>query len=49
MKKSTEKSLKLQIKSVFEFSAADTGINNFSDPPTVTVLTITTVAGPKQL
>jgi hypothetical protein len=49
MKKSIEKSLTLVIKPVFEFSSADTGINNFSDPPTVTVLTITTVAGPNQL
>lgn len=43
MKKSISKSLKLEIKPVFEFSAADDNRQNLSDPVTVTVLTITTV------
>lgn len=43
MKKSTLKALKLEIKPVFEFSAADNRRQDLSDPVTVTVMTITTV------
>jgi len=44
MKKSLEKSLKLDIKPVFQFSNADRERQNFSDPTTITTVTVTTVA-----
>lgn len=42
MKKSFEKSLKLEIKPIFQFSTAGTKGQNLSDPTTVTA-TVTTV------
>ena len=41
MKKSFEKSLKLEIKPVFQFSAADIKRHNLTDPVTVTTVTWT--------
>ncbi|CAM4380448.1 hypothetical protein SAMN06265348_11497 [Pedobacter westerhofensis] len=41
MKKSFSKSLKLEIKPVFQFSATETKGQNLSDPTTVTATTTT--------
>ncbi|WP_158800066.1 hypothetical protein [Pedobacter sp. L105] len=43
MKKSLEKSLKLEIKPVFQFSKSENSRQNFSDPITTTTATTTGV------
>jgi len=43
MKKSLEKSLKLEIKPLFQFSKSESSRQNFSDPITTTTVTATSV------